>query len=304
MKKNLPSFILFIMEPIEELNETTWQGPFSEDVQNRAMENLEKGKILYFPKLSFPLQAEEYPFLSPEKVDPKRKNISYDQEKGRLGGSLWEEERAKLLKQMLKRYALTCREFLELLLPYYTSCIVQGRTSFRPVEIDGRKMSARKDDRRLHVDAFPSNPTKGKRILRIFTNIDPEGGKRVWNVGEPFEKVVKKFIPKIPKPIPALFHLMKLCKMTKQTRTAYDHYMLHMHNKMKEDLAYQSSVSKKKAEFPAGSSWIVFTDQVSHAALRGKHVLEQTFYLPVTGLKDPSTAPLKVLEKFLYQTLA
>ena len=35
--------------------------------------------------------------------------------------------------------------------------------------------------------------------------------------------------------------------------------------------------------FPAGSSWLVFTDQVLHAALGGEFALEQTFHLDVAA---------------------
>ena len=42
---------------------------------------------------------------------------------------------------------------------------------------------------------------------------------------------------------------------------------------------------------------MVFTDQVSHAALAGHFALEQTFYLPVSAMVTPDTAPLRVLER-------
>jgi hypothetical protein len=41
----------------------------------------------------------------------------------------------------------------------------------------------------MHVDNFPSTPTRGKRILRVFTNVNPSGRARVWRMGEPFEQM-------------------------------------------------------------------------------------------------------------------
>src|SRR2546429_2712052 len=38
--------------------------------------------------------------------------------------------------------------------------------------------------------------------------------------------------------------------------------------------------------FPVGSTWMAFTDQVSHAAMAGQHLLEQTFYLPLTSMAE------------------
>ena len=204
---------------------------------------------------------------------------------------------------MIKRYAQISRQFIEKLIPSYTPFLIQAKTSFRPVEIQGRKSSYRKDDTRLHVDSFPSNPTKGKRILRIFTNINPEGKPRVWRLGEPFEDVVEKMLPRVSSPIWGLAAINKLLGITKDYRTPYDHYMLQIHDTMKGDNNYQKTVSQCEVQFPPGSTWVVYTDQVSHAAMSGQHVLEQTFYLPVEGIKDAATHPLKVLEKKLKKSL-
>jgi hypothetical protein len=91
--------------------------------------------------------------------------------------------------------------------------------------------------------------------------------------------------------------------ITKRRRSDYDHYMLRLHDRMKADLAYQSSAAQKPYEFPAGSSWIVFTDQVSHAAMSGQYALEQTFHLPVDAMQDPSQSPLRILERVVGRQL-
>ena len=79
----------------------------------------------------------------------------------------------------------------------------QAKTSLRPVEVSGRRQSWRKDDTRLHVDSFPSQPSCGKRILRVFSNVNPDGRPRVWKVGEPFEAVARKFWPELRGPLAA-----------------------------------------------------------------------------------------------------
>lgn len=291
------------MQFLETLEIQSWHDILPEELKNRAIEALENGKVVFFPSLSFQLHQNENEFLNPEKVDPKRKNISYDICKDSLGGTLCKGEEAEHLKKMVKRYAVTSRNFLEQLIPYYTAKIVQAKTSFRPVEIAGRKNpSYRKDDKLLHVDAFPSNPTKGKRILRFFTNVNPER-PRVWRVGEPFEEVVRKIAPKISHPVSGVAYLLKLLRVTKNYRTAYDHYMLQIHDRMKGDKEYQQNAPQNEILFPAGSSWMVYTDQVSHAALSGQHVFEQTFHLPWDGVQNISTSPLKVLEKFYGKSL-
>ncbi|MCE5316609.1 MAG: Kdo hydroxylase family protein [Parachlamydia sp.] len=287
----------------ETLNISSWEAVIPAEMQNRASEALENGKILYFPSLPFSLSQEELLLLSPEKTDPKSKNISYDLQQDRVGGALCTEEESRHLKTMISRYAHQSRRLMEALIPHYSPYLFQGKTSLRTVEILGRRASFRKDDTRLHVDSFPSNPVRGRRILRMFTNINPDGKPRVWRAGEPFDDVVRKMGPRTSSPIPGTALLLKLLRITKGVRTPYDHYMLQIHDRMKRDLQYQKNVPQEEIQFPAGSSWIVYTDQVSHAAMSGQHVLEQTFYMPVNGLRNPETAPLSVLEQFFKRQL-
>lgn len=79
--------------------------------------------------------------------------------------------------------------------------------------------------------------------------------------------------------------------------------MLLLHDNMKQDDHYQKMVTKQEIYFPAGSSWIVTTDNVSHAALAGQYLLEQTFYLPVEGMKSPELSPLRILERHIGKPL-
>ena len=53
-------------------------------------------------------------------------------------------------------------------------------------------------------------------------------------------------------------------------RPPYDRFMLKIHHAMKEDAGFQQSCRKDRWEFPAGSTWIVFTDSASHACLSGQ----------------------------------
>jgi 3-deoxy-D-manno-oct-2-ulosonic acid (Kdo) hydroxylase len=295
------------MSSLETIDIESWENPISEEIQIKAIESLEAGKVLYFPKLSFPINQHETPYISPDKIDPKTKNISYDIRKDHLAGTLHTGEEAQVLKEMIKRYSMATRHFLGRLAPNYTSYLgkSQARTSYRPVEIFGRKSpSYRKDDTLVHVDAFPSSPTQGNRILRVFTNINAEGKSRVWHLGEPFEDVVKKIAPKTSNPLPGIAYLLNWFGITKNYRTLYDHYMIQIHDLMKGDHHYQTTVPKEEVHFPAGSSWIVYTDQVSHAALSGQHVLEQTFNLPMVSLKNAASAPLSILERHFDKLLA
>lgn len=291
------------MSLLKDFQIRDWSFESSSDDRHAALTSLEEGSVLTFPHLDFLLEDSEKKFLNPAFVDPSRKNISYDKNRDLLGGSLWKEADHHDLKKFLSRYSTATEKFLHQLLPAYRPHLKLGKTTLRPVEIEGRKASVHKDDTRLHVDAFPSNPTSGERILRFFTNINLSGKPRVWRVGEPFDRVANRFSPLIRPPIPGTRSLLKLLKITKKKRTLYDHYMLHIHNKMKEDEHYQTHATQEQVILPSQTSWMVFTDQVSHAAMSGQHVLEQTFHLSAHALTYPERSPLKILEKKLQRSL-
>ena len=114
---------------------------------------------------------------------------------------------------------------------------------------------------------------------------------RVWHIGELFSDVLTRFKPDIPRYSNLIASIQSLLKLTKTKRSLYDHMMLSLHDQMKRDDQYQAEVKKTVFDFPAGSTWIVFTDQVSHAALAGQYLLEQSFYLPIEAQVYPEYAP-------------
>jgi hypothetical protein len=80
--------------------------------------------------------------------------------------------------------------------------------------------------------------------------------------------------------------------------------MLKLHDAMKLDTVYQARFQSATVPFPAGSTWVCFTDQVSHAAVSGAHQLEQTFWVDVRVLRTPDVSPLRVLEGLAGRKLA
>lgn len=283
---------------------SNWQESFSVEQQTNAIDALENGQLIFFPQLEFTLSQEEQALLSPDYVNPKTKNISFNIHTNKIGGvanaTATQQNQFRIL---LQRFLQHATQLIHSAFPTYVSSLITARTSLRPVQISGRPTSVRKDDKRLHVDAFPSNPNQGKRILRVFCNINPQGEERVWRVGESFENVAQRFLPKINPPIPGSAKLFQLLKITKSYRTKYDHYMLQIHDRMKMDEEYQRNVINTEIRLPANSTWIVQTDHVSHAVMSGQHMLEQTFYLPVSAMKNQDLSPLKILERLTDQKL-
>lgn len=291
------------MNYLYELPYTSWQLQPTDEQQDGAIQALEQGQVLYCPQLPFILTPEERAYLTPDFVDPKHKNISYDVKTGELKGTKTPASEHPDLTAMMQRYAEQSKRLVEALFPQYQTQLKQARTSYRPVQVKGRPSSYRKDDTRLHVDAFPSSPIGDRRILRVFANVNPNDEARVWRLGAPFNEVAAKFLPSVRHPLPFEAEFLQLIKATKSKRTEYDHYMNQLHNKMKADMDYQRDVKQIECRFPTGSTWMVFTDQASHAAMDGQYLLEQSFYLPVEAMRSPELAPLKVLEQALSRAL-
>jgi hypothetical protein len=274
-----------------------WNGQTQENQRVALLHALEQGKVLYFPQLAFELETPEQALLDPAIADPKRKNISLDAASGVLHGVVGDAARQAAVRAMVARYGRLAASLVDGLLPEYRGKLRTAPTSLRLHQVEGRETSWRKDDSRLHVDAFPSRPNYGERILRVFTNVNPHGTPRVWRVGEPFEQMARRFLPKVPRQWPGSASLLKALKITKRKRSRYDHIMLHLHDLMKSDLDYQQHCPQETMPFPPGSVWVCFSDQTSHAVMSGQYMLEQTFFLPVDEMVNPEEAPLGVLER-------
>ncbi len=279
---------------VEELSITDWRGPFGDYLRAAARSALESGKVLYFPHLPFLLAAGETAFLDPSVSNGKSKNISLDPDTGRIQGTAIAGEKAERLARMIGRFAAGATSLIENLLGYGN--FERARTSYRPVEIKGRSYSPTNDDRLLHVDAFPSRPMRGRRILRVFSNVAPDRSRN-WVVGEPFEDFAKKFLPRVKPDLPGKSWLFGQLGVTRGVRSRYDETMLALHDTMKLDADYQKNGPHHPVSFPPGTTWMVYTDQVLHSAQGGAFALEQTFHFDIDVMGDPARAPVRVLER-------
>jgi 3-deoxy-D-manno-oct-2-ulosonic acid (Kdo) hydroxylase len=279
-----------------------WRGPFAAAALQSAVTTLEDGRILYFPRLAYvPRSASVFSLRLEEQ---KAKNISYAAATGALKGTNATGAERTFVQTMMADFSATATRFVLELLPSYAGHIELARTSYRPVEIAGREYSRLKDDRLLHIDAFPSTPTKGRRILRLFSNINPSGKPRVWHVGEPFEEFIRKFAPALGWSATSVAWFLAAVGATRSRRSAYDQLMLDLHNGAKRDTRYQREAPQQEIAFPAGSTWLCFTDQVLHAAISGQYALEQTYYVDIEAMADPASSPLRALERMTGRKLS
>jgi 3-deoxy-D-manno-oct-2-ulosonic acid (Kdo) hydroxylase len=276
------------------------------DDPDRLTQVLEDGGLVLLRDTPFEIRAEEVPLIDPAIFSGSAKNVSYAPDTGKLGGAGLEGDAHERCRLMLARYAGFARSLLQKVAPGYLRTAEQKRTSFRPGEVAVRALSPRKDDRRLHVDAFPANPNQGRRILRVFTNVNPAGTPRRWRLGEQdFEAFAREFLPRVKTgQAPGAAAVMQALKITKGRRTPYDAAMLQLHDLAKLDSGFQVGTPQKEVLLPAGASWLVYTDSVLHAAMAGQHAFEQTFLLPPEGMAAPEKAPIRILERLMNRPLA
>lgn len=272
---------------------------------------LEEGEILFYDGIPFEMPQEEREFLLSQRLsDPRfHKNISYRPLQDELRGFTSDQpDEVERLHAFMRSYSQQITQFLSRIAGPYASRWTLDYASYRPLEEQGRDLSLHKRNDLLHVDAFPSRPTHGGRILRIFTNINPTE-PRVWLTTDRFEALAKRYandagLPKFAaqgaSPLEPLRRgvssLQRAVGLRAPDRSPYDRFMLRFHDALKENEEFQSQCPKIRLEFPPNTTWIVLTDAVPHAALSGRYALEQTYIVPISAMVAPQKSPLRVLE--------
>lgn len=278
--------------------------------QFKYCEGLEDGNILFFSSTPFSFPKEEIDFLLKQRQGGSRarKNIAYKPQIDRITNHDTADPAANArLKEILGNYSKRVTEFLSLFLSPYAKHWKHDYASFRPFQEKARKLRLRARNDLLHVDAFPTRPLHGARILRFFTNINPTEG-RYWITSNGFADLAKAYANQVSIPHSTGYdwmsrlerkmkHLLRSIGMKVPLRSPYDTFMLNMHNFLKENGEFQEKCPKDHWEFPPGSCWVVFTDQVSHAAMAGQYAIEQTFIVPQKALLCPEKSPISILER-------
>jgi hypothetical protein len=267
---------------------------------------LEKGQIVFFRTLPFQFPNEDQEFLLSQEWTELRmhKNVSYRPSEDVLRGVSGDARTMDRIQTIMRNYSAQVIEFLTKFLAPYASKWMLDYSSFRPIEEEGRDLPVHKRNDLLHVDAFPSRPTRGGRILRVFTNLNRER-PRVWNTTEGFESLAQQFANDAG--LQQIAEGDSLIGRAVQTwgeklgfrgmgRTPYDMFMLRFHDYLKENEKFQEDCPKYRVEFPPLATWIVFTDCVAHSVISGQYAIEQTLLIPPQALAAPEAAPYRILE--------
>lgn len=269
---------------------------------------LEQGNILLLSQAPFLPSEEDAAFLRAQNQSDKtyHKNIAYKPHLDKTTGTAaLPQADAERVNTILGRYSRGALEFLSQLLPNYAAAWQVDYASFRPVEEAGRVLPLRHRNDLLHIDAFPTRPTHGGRILRMFTNLHPSS-TRVWATADPFETLAARYaqdagLPAVNSPVAkaqrVAARVARKIGARVPERSAYDLFMLRFHHYLKSHAEFQRTGQRKTLAFPPGATWISFTDQIAHAVLSGQYAMEQTCIVPLHAMTLPEQAPVAVLER-------
>ncbi len=290
-----------------------------EEHAKRYCQQLEDGQILFFREIPFELPDKHREFLLSQRPGDSRyhKNVSYRPQQDVLRGFASRAPNdSTQLHEIMRAYSTQVTQFLTRFLSPYAKHWSLDFASFRPLEEEGRDLPLHQRNDLLHVDAFPSRPTRGGRILRVFTNLHPSQ-PRIWHTTDCFDILAQRFAfdaglhrlaARASSPVRrfrrSVIRALRAMGMPVVDRSPYDTFMLRFHDYLKEHTHFQKECAKVRLEFPPGATWIVFTDAVAHAALSGQYALEHTYIVPPDALLAPHKAPIRVLEALCGRSLA
>jgi hypothetical protein len=271
-------------------------------------EALERGEVIQYPVCPFPLpRHEDLQFLLAQRLASRaHKNIGYDPRTEKVTSFRRSSpEQARRLRELFAAFSEGVTRWLAGTLPRYASGWQLDRISYRPEEEATRRLRRTARNDLLHVDAFPSRPTNGWRILRVFANINPSE-PRVWVTAEPFARLLARFGRQVGLPDaggPGLLGRLRdgvlgLFQGARRRRSAYDAFMLRMHNFLKANDEFQRHGPDKRLwHFQPGCAWLAITDTASHAVLSGRFALEHSYFLDPATLADPDESPPALLRR-------
>jgi hypothetical protein len=280
------------------------------EVQQRNLETLESGGVVLLPRPSFELTAREREIIGDIRailsVEPEIQNgkptVVFDPARGRINKYHYQRVRGKNvrakvrpavradLEAMMARFSRWAEAQIAELFPRYVGQLDRNRVTYRP--------TPRTATQPLHIDSSYGYPSQGRGMLRIFCNVDPAERPRIWQVGEPFEPFVNRFIPSVTMRPPGwVSAALARLGIVRGSKTPYDQMIAELRELGKGDAEYQRDAPRRIVEFPSGCAWIAITDLVLHGAMAGQHSLDQTFFLPSAAMRDPSRSSLKILER-------
>jgi hypothetical protein len=301
----MDSPVHFCLEQRMDARLASFVNAFSNNGDNLE-ERLERGELITFAPCPIALpEGPERDFLFAQQLHSAKKNISYNPETEFVTGFAYHaDEQEDRLTAIMKAFSSNVQDWLGKLLPRYARGLKPDRASYRPEEEATRKLRLTARNDLLHIDAFPSRPARGWRILRLFINIHAAEA-RVWVTSHTFDKLLAEYGAQAG--LPNVFTegwawrfgqgLLSIFQPGGHQRSVYDRFMLRFHHFLKTNDRFQERAPKRFWHFGPNTAWLAFTDGLSYADLRGRFALEHSFFVAPHVLALPELAPAALLER-------
>ena len=274
---------------------------------------LERGEIFVAPCPDGLLpESEDLSFLMQQRLNSTiHKNISYNPQTDIVSGFVQHSpDQAKRLQDLLRHFSERACAWLAEWLPDYSRAWQPDRASLRTEEEATRKLRLTARNDLLHFDAFPSRPARGHRILRLYVNINPTDD-RVWVTSDTFAKVLDTYGARVGLPTPRSVPWVRRLELAKwgerllsqlfqsnaPERTEYDEFMLRLHHFLKTNDEFQERSPRRLWHFKPNTAWLLFSDAISHAELRGQYALEHSWFVAPETLALPEETPVALLQR-------
>lgn len=268
---------------------------------------LEAGEIISFPEPSSQLLPDaDREFLIGQRVSSAARHIIFDPATATVHHSANSEiESTARLGQVFERFSSQATAWLAGLLPNYAPAWQVSSLSLRTEEEATRRLRFGQREDLLHLDPFPEGASRGRRLLRLFLNLNPTE-PRVWATSDKLDRLLERFGGDTG--FPALEDrswawqlrqgVSRLLDARQRGRSTGDEFLLRLQDYLKANDRFQERGPKRFWHFAPGSAWLVMTDGLSHAVLRGRHALEMSIYVDAATLACPELAPAHVVEVF------
>jgi hypothetical protein len=289
---------------------STIHDPVSDETRPLPI-RLEQGEIVYFPSCPFALpNPSELQFLLEQRVAGSTgKHIVYNPLTVQaFHASCTDEVAAERLACILAAHSRQATTWLSGLLKDYSKAWQIGSTTLRPEEEATRRLRFSQREDLLHIDPFPDGASHGRRFLRLFVNLNP-AEPRVWATSDGLARLLERFGDAVGLPTPEHSSwawqvrqgMLRLLDARQRGLSATDEFLLRFQASLKANDHFQERGPKRFWHFAPGSAWLVMTDSLSHAVLRGRHALEMSFFVDPATLVCPELAPGRVIELYREQ---
>ena len=204
--------------------------------------------------------------------------------------------------EILQQFSVHALEFMANIFPDYARAWQVEPASFRVAVPSAAPLP-------VGIELLPGRALFGSLILRCSVNVDPTESFH-WVAADPFLRLARReaenaglqaFANATTSPLHQLRRRMtrylQKAGVRVIDRSPFDAFMEHFSRWMKANDDWRKRTKEYSFEFPPGATWIVFTDVVPHAVVKGGIALEQTVIVPRECMANASMAPAAVLER-------